>query len=83
MQANSVFLLPKREDNSILGFINRSVACKLREMILLFYLVLVKPHLGGLCPALDTILQESYVQLRKSPEKSDKNDEVAKKRDLG
>lgn len=67
-------LCPGSQGKCILGYIKKSLASRLREMMLTFYSALVRPHLEW-CPVLGSPVQERQRNCRECPEEGCKSDD--------
>jgi len=65
--------LAAQKDNHILGCIQRSMASRLKDMILLLYAALVRPHLEYCIQMLKSLVQERFGPVGTGPEEGHKN----------
>ncbi len=61
--------------NRMLGFINKNISFKTKDVILLLYTSLVRPHLIC-CAVLDALLSKGYSETRGCPAKGYEDDYV-------
>ncbi|GAB0188267.1 hypothetical protein GRJ2_001292000 [Grus japonensis] len=67
--------LAAQKANHILGYIKRSVASRLREVILPFHSTLMRPPPGVQCPALGSPVQKGHGPVEASPEEGHRDDQ--------